>query len=159
MLDATVRAVEAELREGDFVRRYLGGDGLPGEEGAFLICSFWLVDALLATDRAEEAKALFERLIRLGNDVGLFAEEADPETGAHLGNFPQAFTHLALIGAAVNLGLYEDGGAEAIRGSYADRAERAAGSTAGLAGIFATFKQTGRSVRLFSSDASVLKVT
>ena len=159
VLDATVRAVEAELREGDFLRRYLGGDGLPGEEGAFLICSFWLVDALLATDRADEAKALFERLIELGNDVGLFAEEADPETRAHLGNFPQAFTHLALIGSAVNLKLFEDGGAEAIRGSYADRAERASGATAGLSGILASFTSTGRPVRLRSSTDSVLRVS
>ena len=159
VLDRTVRAVEKELREGDFVRRYRGGDGLPGEEGAFLICSFWLVDALLATDRADEAKALFERLIELANDVGLFAEEADPETRAHLGNFPQAFTHLALIGSAVNLSLYEEEGPAAIRGSYADRAIRASGATAGIAGIIASITQTGAPVRLTPSKASVLRVS
>ena len=159
VLDATVRAVEDELREGDFVHRYRGGDGLPGEEGAFLICSFWLVDALLATERADEAKALFERLIDLANDVGLFAEEADPETRAHLGNFPQAFTHLALIGSAVNLQLYEEAGPAAIRGSYADRARRASGATAGIAGIVASVRQTGGLSRLISSDDSVLKVS
>ncbi|MEM7490709.1 MAG: glycoside hydrolase family 15 protein, partial [Pseudomonadota bacterium] len=162
VLDATVRAVEAELRDGDFLRRYRGGDGLPGEEGAFLICSFWLVDAMLATDRAEEARALFERLLKLANDVGLFAEEADPETGDHLGNFPQAFTHLALIGSAVNLALHDEGGAAAIRGAYADRAERAAGATYGLAGglsgLAAGVKRGGRGVRLTSSKASVLTV-
>ena len=159
VLDATVRAVEDELRDGDFVRRYRGGDGLPGEEGAFLICSFWLVDALLATDRADEARALFERLLDLANDVGLFAEEADPETGDHLGNMPQAFTHLALIGSAVNLALYEDGGAAAIRGSYADRAKRAAGATSGVAGIVASLRHGGTPVRLRASKASVLRVT
>ncbi|MEM7710037.1 MAG: glycoside hydrolase family 15 protein [Pseudomonadota bacterium] len=158
VMDATVRAVEDELRGGDFVHRYRGGDGLPGEEGAFLICSFWLVDALLATDRAEEARALFERLLKLGNELDLFAEEADPETGAHLGNFPQAFTHLALIGSAVNLMLYDEGGADAIRGSYADRAERAAGATSGLAGVVASLAHGGKPVRLRSSKASVLRL-
>ena len=158
VMDRTVREVEAELRTGDFVHRYRGGDGLEGSEGAFLICSFWLVDALLATDRADEAKALFGRLCGLANDVGLYAEEADHETGAHLGNFPQAFTHLALIGSAVNLHLYEKGGAEAIRGDYADRAGRATGATEGLSGLLHTLKQTGRPVRLRSSKASVLNV-
>ena len=158
VLDRTVREVERELREGDFLRRYLGGDGLPGEEGAFLICSFWLVDAMLATNRADEARALFERLLALGNDVGLFAEEADPKTGAHLGNFPQAFTHLALVGSAVNLALFDEGGAQAIQGAYADRAERASGATAGVSGLLATLFRTGRPVRLRSSDASVLHV-
>jgi GH15 family glucan-1,4-alpha-glucosidase len=158
VLDATVRAVEAELRDGDFVRRYRGGDGLPGEEGTFLICSFWLVDALLATDRANEARDLFERLLPLGNDLGLFAEEADPETGAHLGNFPQAFTHLALIGSAVNLALYYQGGAAAIRGTFADRAERATGATSGLTGIIASLAHAKGPVRLRSSKASVLRM-
>ena len=158
VMDATVRAVEAELRDGLFVHRYRGGDGLPGEEGAFLICSFWLVDALLATDRADEARALFESLCDLGNDVGLFAEEADPETGAHLGNFPQAFTHLALIGSAVNLGLYDAGGQEAVEGNYADRAARAAVATEGLRGILETWKQTGKPVRMRGSRESVLVV-
>lgn len=158
IMDRTVRAVEAELRTGDFVHRYHGNDGLDGEEGAFLICSFWLVDAMLATDRADEARALFDRLCDLANDVGLYAEEADPDTGAHLGNFPQAFTHLALIGAAVNLQLYEEGGKEAIKGDYADRAARATGSTEGLTGLLHTWRQTGRPVRLLSSKASVMVV-
>ena len=158
VLDKTVREVEAELRDGDYLRRYLGGDGLPGEEGAFLICSFWLVDAMLATGRAEEARALFERLLELSNDLGLFAEEADPDSGAHLGNFPQAFTHLALIGAAANLALYEEGGAEAVRGSYADRAERAAGATGGIGGILASAARASHTVRLRSSKESVLVV-
>ena len=158
IMDATVRAVEAELRDDLFVHRYRGGDGLPGEEGAFLICSFWLVDALIATDRVDEARAMFERLCALSNDVGLFAEEADPETGAHLGNFPQAFTHLALIGSAVNLKLYDEGGAEAVRGSYADRVERASVATEGWRGILETWKQTGRPVRIRGSKESVLVV-
>ena len=158
VLDRTVREVEAELREGPFVHRYRGGDGLPGSEGAFLICSFWLVDAMLATGRAEEARTLFGELCEVANDVGLYAEEADHETRAHLGNFPQAFTHLALIASAVNLQLYKERGAEAVKGSYADRAERAVVATEGLRGLFHTWKQTGRPVRLRSSRASVLRV-
>ena len=158
VMDATVRAVEAELRHGDFVHRYRGGDGLEGEEGAFLICSFWLVDALLVTGRGEEAEALFDRLCGLCNDVGLFAEEADPETGAHLGNTPQAFTHLALVASAVNLELWRDGGYEAVRGSYADRAKRARGTTQGLRAVMRTMWETGRYVPFTSSSASVLEV-
>ena len=158
VLDRTVRAVEAELRHDDFLHRYKGEDGLEGEEGAFLICSFWLVDALLATGRGEEAEAMFDRLCTLGNDVGIFAEEADPETGAHLGNTPQAFTHLALIASAVNLQLWREGGGEAVKGTYADRAGRAIGATEGLRGLWETWKQTGRPVRFTNSKDSVLRV-
>lgn len=126
LLAGTVDAVEARLREGDYVRRYLTPDGIPGGEGAFLICSFWLVDALLVLGRAEEALALFERLLAKSNDLGLYAEEVDPADGAFLGNFPQAFTHLALINSAVHLQLYERGGTAALAGTHADRSMRAA---------------------------------
>ena len=156
-LDATVRGVEADLRHGDFVHRYDGEDGLPGEEGAFLICSFWLVDALLMTDRGEEAEALFDSLCGLANDVGLFAEEADPETRAHLGNMPQAFTHLALVASAVNLELWREGGTQAVLGNYGDRAKRASGHTEGLRGIVETALRKG-SVRVLPSKDSVLEV-
>ena len=158
VLDRTVREVEKELRQGPFVHRYRGGDGLEGEEGAFLICSFWLVDAMLATDRADEARELFGELCAIANDVGLYAEEADHETRAHLGNFPQAFTHLALIGSAVNLELYRERGPDAVKGSYADRVGRAVVATEGLRGLFHTWRQTGRPVRLRPSRASVLRV-
>lgn len=125
VLARTVTAVEERLRNGDYVYRYLTPDGLPGGEGAFLICSFWLVDALLALGRAEEARALFERLLQKANDVGLYAEETSTLSGAFLGNFPQAFTHLALINSAVHLELYAHGGAAALVGTHADRAKRA----------------------------------
>lgn len=128
VLEQTVTAVEKRLRHGELVHRYLASDGLPGSEGAFLICSFWLVDALLTLGRAEEARALFERLLAKANDVGLYAEESDPTTGLFLGNFPQAFTHLALINSALHLQLYEDGGVAALAGTHADRARRAAAS-------------------------------
>jgi GH15 family glucan-1,4-alpha-glucosidase len=100
-MTATVDAVSTRLRDGDFVYRYHAADGLPGEEGCFLNCSFWLVSALARTGRVEEASVLMESLIARANHVGLYAEEVDPKDGALLGNFPQALVHLALIEAAV----------------------------------------------------------
>ncbi|MCX3290918.1 glycoside hydrolase family 15 protein [Streptomyces sp. NEAU-H22] len=108
----TIDAVREELSRDGFVRRYStdGGevDGLPGGEGAFLVCSFWLADALYMTGRTKEARELFERLTGLANDVGLLSEEFDPVTGRHLGNFPQAFSHIGLVNTALAL-FGEDG--------------------------------------------------
>jgi GH15 family glucan-1,4-alpha-glucosidase len=131
----TIEAVERELREGDYVRRYLTRDGLPGSEGAFLICSFWLVDALLFAGRTEDARALFERLLAKSNDVGLYAEEIDPGTEAFLGNFPQGFTHLALINSALRLMLHDKAGEAALSGSSGERTKRAAQTTAGATSL------------------------
>jgi alpha,alpha-trehalase len=125
LLARTVSAVQAGLQDDCFVHRYRNRDGLPGSEGAFLICSFWLVDALLATGRADEARRLFERLLGLSNDLGLFPEEVQAADGTFLGNFPQAFTHLALVNSAVHLELHKHGGDAALRGTQADRAARA----------------------------------
>ena len=105
-LRSTVEAIAHELGEGPLVRRYStqqAKDGLHGTEGAFLLCSFWLVDAWAHLGELEKAQIAFERLLTFASPLGLFAEEADPRTGEQLGNFPQAFTHLALIGAAVNI--------------------------------------------------------
>ena len=103
----TIEAVERELLEEGFVLRYrtreAGVDGLPPGEGVFLPCSFWLVDCYELLGRHAEAHALFERLLSLANDVGLLAEEYDPKAGRLLGNFPQAFTHLALVNSAFNV--------------------------------------------------------
>ncbi len=102
----TVSAIERELMHQGLVRRYLpeqGADGLPGSEGVFLACSFWLADNMALQGRHDDAKALFQRLLALSNDVGLLAEEYDPATQRLVGNFPQAFSHLALINTALNL--------------------------------------------------------
>jgi alpha,alpha-trehalase len=125
LLERTVRQVQQQLQDDCFVQRYRHPDGLPGSEGAFLICSFWLVDALLVTGRPAEARTLFERLLGLSNDLGLFPEEVDGANGSFLGNFPQAFTHLALVNSAVHLELHKHGGDAALRGTQADRAARA----------------------------------
>ncbi len=100
---STIDTIRAHLGCGDLLYRYRTDDGLPGEEGAFLPCSFWLVEALAATGRRDEAQALLERLQQRATDVGLYSEEMDPATGAMLGNFPQALTHLAHIRAVLRL--------------------------------------------------------
>ncbi len=102
----TIEAIEQNLRHDIFVHRYDTAskvDGLSGGEGSFLACSFWLVDAYAMCGRRREAEEMFERLLALANDVGLFAEEYDPKQQRMLGNFPQAFTHLALVASAFNL--------------------------------------------------------
>jgi GH15 family glucan-1,4-alpha-glucosidase len=116
--------VERALLRDGFVMRYdtgAGVDGLPPGEGAFLACSFWLVDNYVLLGRYDEARALFERLLKLRNDVGLLAEEYDPHNRRQLGNFPQAFSHLALINSAHSLSTaagaarLRSAGSEAIR--------------------------------------------
>ncbi len=101
-----MKAIEDELLQDGFVLRYrteTGADGLPAGEGAFLACSFWLADNYVLLGRRAEAQILFERLLSLRNDVGLLAEEYDPHLKRQVGNFPQAFTHIALINTAYNL--------------------------------------------------------
>ena len=103
----TVEAVERELLEDGFVLRYrtheTASTGCPPGEGVFLPCSFWLVDCYELLGRHDEAHALFDRLVGLANDLGLLAEEYDPAAKRLLGNFPQAFTHLALVNSAFNV--------------------------------------------------------
>jgi GH15 family glucan-1,4-alpha-glucosidase len=102
----TIEAVERELLQDGLVRRYRthdGVDGLPPGEGVFLPCSFWLVDCYELLGRRDEAYALFEQLLGLANDLGLLSEEYDPKAERLLGNFPQAFTHLALVNSAFNV--------------------------------------------------------
>jgi GH15 family glucan-1,4-alpha-glucosidase len=108
----TVDAVTRNLMRDGFVERYRSKDhndvdGLPGGEGVFLPCSFWLVDALLMMERDDEARELFERLLGVSNDLGLLAEEYDPGEKRLLGNYPQAFTHVGLVNSAFNLSHHE----------------------------------------------------
>ncbi|HKA03973.1 MAG TPA: glycoside hydrolase family 15 protein, partial [Acidimicrobiales bacterium] len=107
---ASVLAIADELTEDGYVLRYRTDetdDGMSGKEGTFLICSFWLVSALCAVGENQRARDQFERLLRVGSSLGLYAEEYDAATGYHLGNFPQAFSHLALIEAAGRIILAE----------------------------------------------------
>ena len=113
----TVAAIEKGLLRDGFLLRYAtesGVDGLPGHEGAFLACSFWLADNYAFAGRIDEAEALFERLIGLRNHLGLFAEEYEPKLGRQLGNFPQAFTHLALIVTAHGIDAVRAGGEQRV---------------------------------------------
>jgi GH15 family glucan-1,4-alpha-glucosidase len=106
ILRKSVDAIATDLTEDGFVLRYRTGetdDGLSGKEGTFLICSFWLVSALAAVGELQRARDLMERLLRISSPLGLYAEEFDAPTGRHLGNFPQAFSHLALIEAAARI--------------------------------------------------------
>ena len=105
---STIEAIARELTQDGMVLRYLAdeglnADGLTGEEGTFVICSFWLVSCLAKAGEVERAEELFDQLAGYANDLGLLAEEIDTEAGEQLGNFPQAFTHLALINAVMHV--------------------------------------------------------
>ena len=101
---STFRRIHEDLSRGGLLYRYRpGSDGMQGEEGAFGTCGFWAVDHLADRGQIDEAERYFDHLVSCANDVGLFAEEIEPETGAALGNFPQAFTHIGLIYAALSL--------------------------------------------------------
>jgi alpha,alpha-trehalase len=109
-LRVTVKAIAENLTENGFVLRYRTDetdDGLSGKEGTFLICSFWLVSALAIVGELQQARDLMEKLLRIASPLGLYAEEFDADTGRHLGNFPQAFSHLALMEAAARIMLVE----------------------------------------------------
>ena len=156
-LAATIERVQSRLGEGGFLRRYESDDGLPGRDGAFLACNFWLADALLSLDRVDDARAAFEAAADSANDVGLLAEEIDPANGELLGNFPQALTHLALINSASNFALHRSHGPAALRGSHADRAAYTVEATAGWRALWAVFRKSHRVGRLRSSPHSILR--
>lgn len=132
---ATLARIQERLTVNGLVYRYRpeeSDDGLPGGEGTFALCSFWLVDNLALAGRVDEAQSLFERLLGYANDVGLLAEEIEPATGRLLGNYPQGFTHLGLIEAAVNLAKAQAYGPETAPETQAERhvKARAAGARA-----------------------------
>ncbi|MFE5585539.1 glycoside hydrolase family 15 protein [Kitasatospora sp. NPDC056531] len=107
---ATIDRIEAELTRNGHVHRYLAEDGLSGEEGSFVFCTLWLASALARAGRTEAAEQYLDRVLGCANDLGLLAEEIDPATGEQLGNFPQGFSHLGVIAAALNLAYAKSGG-------------------------------------------------
>jgi GH15 family glucan-1,4-alpha-glucosidase len=108
---STIDAIAERLTdERGLVYRYRADDGLEGQEGTFLLCTFWLAEALAATGQPERAREVFERAVVFVNDVGLLAEEVDPVTGELLGNFPQAFSHIGLVNAAWAITVAEGNG-------------------------------------------------
>jgi GH15 family glucan-1,4-alpha-glucosidase len=128
---ATLHAIERDLTHDGLVKRYHTAevqDGLPPGEGTFLACSFWLVDNLALQGRLDEAFAMFERLVGLANDVGLLAEEYDTVAKRQVGNFPQAFSHVALVHTGMNLMKHEQGMAKAT-GQPAQRQDNPSEST------------------------------
>ena len=105
---STLKAIGEQLTDDSLVYRYVGEDGLTGKEGTFSMCSFWYIECLSRAGDVQKARFLFEKMLGYANHVGLFAEEVGP-AGEHLGNFPQAFSHLALISAAYDLDRRLDG--------------------------------------------------
>lgn len=120
---STAARIQEQLTSGGLVYRYLTDDGLPGGEATFALCSFWLVDNLALQGRVGEARELFERIAGYANDLGLLAEEIDPASGELLGNYPQGFSHLALIRSALNISRAEASGAEERPSVPAERSE------------------------------------
>jgi GH15 family glucan-1,4-alpha-glucosidase len=125
-VQSTVDRIQRELTRNGLVYRYRSADGLSGTEATFAACTFWLVDTLALSGRLREAHDLFERLAGYANDLGLLSEEIDAESGALLGNFPQGFSHMSLINAAVNLAKAAKHGAEKHPETEAERAGKAA---------------------------------
>jgi alpha,alpha-trehalase len=128
---STLGRIRQQLTRDGLVYRYCTPDGLPGGEGTFTLCTFWLADALALSGDVDEARALFDRALGYANDLGLLAEEIDPESGHQLGNFPQGFSHMALIGAAVDIAKAATEGAEHRPRSEAERAGPAQRAAAG----------------------------
>ena len=127
-VESTVEQIRRHLTKGGLVYRYRTQDGLAGGEGTFTLCTFWLVEALALGGRLDQARQLLERTLGYANDLGLLAEEINPETSEQLGNFPQGFSHMALIGAAVNLAKAARHGPEQQPETESERASRAGGA-------------------------------
>lgn len=124
-VQSTLEHIRAELTHNGLVYRYRSKDGLPGGEATFATCTFWMVDVLALSGRLKEAHDLFERIVSFANNLGLFSEEVDPTRCKLLGNFPQGFTHMALINSAVNLAKAAKHGAEKLPETEFERANKA----------------------------------
>lgn len=123
-IQSTIATITSQLSSNGLVYRYRSADGLQGSEVTFALCTFWLVDCLALSGRLDQARELFEHVASFGSPLGLFSEEIDPTTGELLGNFPQGFTHMALINSAVNLAKAERHGAEREAETEFERAAR-----------------------------------
>lgn len=124
-VQSTIESIKSRLANNGLVYRYRSQDGLSGSEGVFISCTFWLIDALALSGRLDEAHDLFERVSGYANDLGLLSEECDPSGDKLLGNFPQGFTHMASINAAINLAKATKHGAEEHAETEAERARKA----------------------------------
>lgn len=127
-MSSTITAIREQLGSHGMIYRYLAPDGLPGGEGAFAMCTFWLADSLALSGRVDEAREVFERVVSYANDLGLLSEEIDPLNGELLGNYPQGFTHLALIRTALHIAKAETLGAEHRATDSAERASEIEGT-------------------------------
>jgi GH15 family glucan-1,4-alpha-glucosidase len=121
---STVERIRERLTSHGLVYRYLTEDGLPGSEATFAMCSFWMADNLALQGRVDEARELFERIISYSSDTGLLAEEIEPVSGELLGNYPQGFTHLALIRSALHIAKAEEHGSEDRAETSVERADK-----------------------------------
>ncbi|MDQ6860586.1 MAG: glycoside hydrolase family 15 protein, partial [Verrucomicrobiota bacterium] len=143
-------SLEAALARGPLLYR---SDEHVGKEGAFLICSFWWINHLIREGQLPRAEELLEQMIELASPLGLYSEEIDPETGAFLGNFPQAFSHLGLIQSVLNLQ-----GAKTMRGFHGlpdhEKFRRTVGATVGINGVIAGFFRVPKTLLLLFSSAS-----
>lgn len=157
--EKTVNAIMEKLFHFPFVKRYEGEDGINEGEGDFLVCSFWLINALLYLDRADEAERIFSALLEKLSPLGLLSEEYDRETESFLGNFPQALSHLALIETASYFEVYKKKGRAALWGSHADRALRMNSTLHGPQAVYNFVVRTGKFHKLLPSRSSVFDWT
>jgi GH15 family glucan-1,4-alpha-glucosidase len=155
--DNTVTAIMAELSDGTFIKRYNCDDGLTGQEGEFLACSFWGVNAYLFLGKEEEAKKMFEKITTCFNDVGLLSEEIDTSSLNFLGNFPQALSHLAFIETASYFELYAKGGREALQGCHGDRVRNLHTTLHGPRAVWDFIIKEKNFKKLFPSRSSILE--
>lgn len=151
----TVKAIGETLGNGPFIKRYHSHDGMKEDEGEFLICSFWMVNAYLFMGELSKAENLFHEITSKLNDLNLMSEEIDSSTGAFLGNYPQALTHLALIETASYFELYEKGGKDALKGCHGDRVRKMHKTLHGPKAVWDFVVKTKNFSKIFPSQQSI----